>query len=359
MRPLDLSIAEGGLSLGAAYISSVVPAVARHYGLDVDALLAAAGITEEQLQQPDALIPFDRVAVLFLQALQMSGDPAFGLIVGSMVQPRSYQVLGYAILSCDTLGEAIDRLIRYEKLVGKLGESRLVEASDGYRLEWRSPLEGPWSRFLKEAAVSGWITLARQFVEQVPAFEVFFAHACDAEPSRYERVLGTHVHFNADFTGVKFAKAALQTRMTGADAGLRAIMDKQAAALLEEFDSRVNLVSEVRSVLVRVLPDGEPSLESVAQRLSLSERVLQSRLREAGASFTALIDDVRRSLAMLYLQQTNAALIDIAFLLGFSEQSAFSRAFRRWMGESPQAWRRHHQAPHHQTPPNQAPQDQG
>lgn len=343
MRQLDLSIAQGGLSLGAGYVGSVVPEVARHYGLNADDLLAAAGITPEQLQQPDALIPFDRVAMLFLQALQASGDPAFGLIVGSMVQPRSYQVLGYAILSCDTLGEAIDRLIRYEKLVGKLGVTRLVEQAGVCRLEWLSPLEGPWSRFLKEAAIAGWITLARQFVVEVPDFEVFFSHSCDAEPDRYTQMLGAPVHFNASFSGVQLTASALQTRMSGADAGLRAIMDRQAAALLEEFDSRVNLVSEVRSVLVKVLPDGEPSLESVAQRLGLSERVLQSRLRESGASFTALIDDVRRSLATLYLQQTTVTLIDIAFLLGFSEQSAFSRAFRRWTGESPQVWRRQHQ----------------
>lgn len=342
MQRLDLSIAEGGLSLGAAYIRSVVPAIAQHYHLDAQALLAAAGISDEQLQQADALIPFDRVAMLFLQALQQSGDSAFGLMVGSMVQPRSYQVLGYAILSCGTLGEAVDRLIRYEKLVGKLGVTRLVEAGDVCRLEWQSPITGPWSRFLKEAAIAGWITLARQLVVSVPAFEVFFEHACEADAARYEQVLGAPVHFKAAFTGVQLATTALQTPMAGADAGLRAMMDKQAAVLLEEFDSRVNLVNEVRSVLVRVLPDGEPSLETVAERLSMSERVLQSRLRDAGMSFTAVIEDVRRSLATLYLQQTSVALIDIAFLLGFSEQSAFSRAFRRWMGQSPQAWRRQH-----------------
>ena len=147
---------------------------------------------------------------------------------------------------------------------------------------------------------------------------------------------------SAGFSGVEFSHQALQVRMSGADAGLREMMDRQAAALLQEFDSRVNLISEVRSVLARILPDGEPSLERVAQALALSERMLQSRLREAGMTFTAVIDDVRRSLAKLYLQQTSVTLMDIAFLLGFSEQSAFSRAFRRWEGESPQSWRKQH-----------------
>lgn len=340
MQPLDLSIAEGGLSLGAAYVSSVLPAVARHYGLDAEALLATAGITGEQLQAADALIPFDRVAMVFLQALQMTGDPALGLVIGSLVQPRSYQVLGYAVLSCETLGEAIDRLIRYEKLVGKLGETRMIELSDRCRLVWNAPISGPWSRFLNDAAISGWITLARQLVTEAPAFEVFFEHACDTDRSRYETMLGAPVHFNAAFSGVEFGREVLQVRMSGADSGLRGMMDKQAAALLQDFDSRVNLVSEVRSVLVRILPDGEPAMERVAHQLSMSERVLQTRLREVGMTFTAVIEDVRRSLAKLYLQQTTANLVDIAFLLGFSEQSAFSRAFRRWEGESPQHWRK-------------------
>lgn len=340
MQPLDLSIAEGGLSLGAAYVNSVLPAVARHYGLDAEALLAAAGIPGELLQSSEALIPFDRVAMLFLQALQVTGDTALGLVIGSLVQPRSYQVLGYAVLSCETLGEAVDRLIRYEKLVGKLGETRLIDLAGRCRLAWTAPMTGPWSRFLKEAAISGWITLARQLVTETPEFEVFFEHGCDTDASRYEGILGAPVHFNADFSGVEFDSAVLQVRMSGADAGLRGIMDKQAEALLQEFDSRVNLVSEVRSVLVRILPDGEPSMERVAQQLSMSERVLQTRLRDAGMTFTAVIEDVRRSLARLYLRQTTANLVDIAFLLGFSEQSAFSRAFRRWEGESPQHWRK-------------------
>lgn len=340
MQRLDLSIAEGGLSLGAAYVSSVLPMLARHYGLDAEALLVTAGITGEQLQSSDSLIPFDRVAMLFLQALQMTGDPAFGLVVGSLVQPRSYQVLGYAVLSCDTLGEAIDRLIRYEKLVGKLGETHMTEQGDRCRLTWTAPIAGPWSRFLKEAAISGWITLARQLVVETPGFEVFFEHECAADRERYVQVLKAPVHFNAGFSGVEMDRQALQVRMSGADAGLRAMMDKQASALLQEFDSRVNLVSEVRSVLVRILPDGEPTMERVANQLSMSERVLQTRLREMGVTFTALIEDVRRSLARLYLRQSDVTLLDIAFLLGFSEQSAFSRAFRRWEGESPQAWRK-------------------
>lgn len=342
MQPLDLSIAEGGLSLGAAYISSVLPAIARHYGLDAEALLVTAGITGEQLQSTESLIPFDRVATAFLQVLQATADPALGLVIGSLVQPRSYQVLGYAVLSCDTLGEAIDRLIRYERLVGKLGETRLLEIGGRCRLSWRAPISGPWARFLKEAAISGWITLARQLVVEVPPFDVFFDHGCDTEIERYRSILGAPVQFDAGFSGVEFDRQALQVRMSGADAGLRGIMDKQAAVLLQEFDSRVNLVSEVRSVLVRILPDGEPSIERVAQHLSLSERALQSRLREAGLTFTAVIEDVRRSLAKLYLQQTTANLVEVAFLLGFSEQSAFSRAFRRWEGESPQHWRKRH-----------------
>lgn len=342
MQPLDFNFAEGGLSLSAAYVNSVVPALARHYGLNYEALLASAGIASELIHNPDHLIPFDRVAVLFLQAFQASADPAFGLMVGTMVQPRSYQVLGYAVLSCDTLGEAIDRLVRYEKLVGKLGTSKLLAMENSWRLQWACPIDGPWSRLLKEAAISGWITLARQLVENTPAFEVFFEHAPAVDVARYEQVLGAPVHFGAEFTGVQLASHALQTRMSGADAGLRTLMDNQARMLLEEFDSRVNLVSELRSALVKVLPDGEPTLDAVARRLGFSERVLQSRLRDAGMSFSAVVDEVRRSLATLYLQRPEVALVDIAFLLGFSEQSAFSRAFRRWTGTSPQLWRRQH-----------------
>lgn len=337
----DLELTQSAASVSAAYLNSILPALATHYGLSLETLLRNAGLSPHTLQQPHTLVPLFQAGTVFLQILQASGDHGVGLVAGALVQPRSYQVLGYAVLGSSHLGDAIDRLIRYEKLVGKLGSTELIRQGDTCQLRWHCPLQGDWTRYLKEAAISGWITYARSLLPaNVVPSQVCFDHPALIPLARYTDVFQCPVVLNAPWCGVAFPAALLETPITSADPGLRTLMDAQAQQLLQDFDATLNLVNEVRAQIARCLPTGEPTLESVAKRLQLSSRTLQHRLRQNGIAFKALVDDVRRTLALHYLRDERWALVDVAFMLGFSEQSAFSRAFRRWQGQSPQTWRK-------------------
>lgn len=337
----DLELAQSASSLSATYLNSILPGLEQRYGLDRAALLQGSGISEQALADPQYMVPFASVGALFLQILQHSGDLGLGLEVGSLVQPRSYQVLGYAVMSSADLAEAIDRLIRYEKLVGKLGQSQLVAVGEHYRLQWQCPFQGDWTRFLKEAALAGWVTYGRTLLpESVNLIRVCFDHPALLPPERYERVFQCPVQMGADWCGVEFDRALLQQPLAHSDPGLKAMMDDRAEELLREFEQKTNLVNEVRARVADLLPAGEPSLDAVAQRLQLSARALQNRLRQAEVSFKDVVDQVRRILVLGYLRDERLSLLDLAFLLGFSEQSSFSRAFRRWFGESPQQYRK-------------------
>ncbi len=328
------------LSLSSDYLGSILPGVCAHYGLTTETLLMRAGLPADVLERPGDMVSFERVVVLFLNIMNMTRDEALGLVAGSCVQPRSYQVMGYAIMTSQTLGAAIGRLIRYETLVGKLGHTRMLE-QDGYvDLVWHSPLSGAWACYLKEAAIAGWVTFARSLLVSVPDYEVCFDHPQRGDLESYRRILGEKVSFGQPFTGVRLASGALGIAVKSADPGLCAVLDREAQSALGDFDSRINLVNEVRAVIAQCLPEGEPSLEMVATRLALSVRTMQSRLREGGQPFKVLVDDVRRQLAGMYLLREDLSLIDVGFLLGFSEQSAFSRAFRRWYGMAPQQYQK-------------------
>ncbi|MDX1695166.1 MAG: AraC family transcriptional regulator [Ketobacteraceae bacterium] len=341
MPAIDPQYTRSSASLSAAYLQSVLPSLkVRYQQLDMDRLLVQAGIETRQLNDPEYLIPFYRVGGFFLALLQETGDSALGLEIGASVQARSYHVLGYAVLSSNTIGEAIERLIRYEQLAGKLGSTAMIK-SDPVRLTWRCPFEGPWARYVKEAAIAGWVTFGRVLVaDSVRPLGVYFDHELVGDYGRYEAVFGCPVHFNASWTGVTLSPENLEAPIVSADPGLNQLMDHQAIDRLEKFDSRLNLVNEVRAEVARSLPDGEPSLEGVATALGLTVRSLQNRLKDAGLPFKAVVDEVREQLACAYLADDAASLLDIAFLLGFSEQSSFSRAFRRWRGVSPQAFRK-------------------
>jgi len=335
-------------SLSAAYLSSILPAITSAYDLDVWPLLDKSGISKENLAQSDYLISFYQVGAFFLSVFQTCRDEGIGLVVGSAVQAKSYQVLGYAIMSSQNLEEAIDRLIRYEKLVGQLGSTVFVPAGEGgssadfCKLVWECPFDAVWVRFIKEAAIAGWVTYALSQARVKNAeFTVHFDHAASSIPfERYQSVFGDRVVFNSDWCGVAFDKALLTLPFIQADPGLNAMMDRQAGVLLDMFDRKLNLVNSTREQITSRLPNGDPVLDDVAEALSLTARVLQNRLKESGTTFKEVVDDVRKQLSLSYLSEKDVPLIDVAFLLGFSEQSSFSRAFKRWMGISPMEYRK-------------------
>lgn len=341
MPVLDPSLAGSDQSLSAAYVDAVLPDLLAHYGLSRDAILAQAGIDESRFSRSDQLLPLVDVLRLFLVILQACGDTRLGFEIGRRVRPRSYQVLGYVILASSHLGEAVQRLIRFERLSGKLGETHMEHVGDQVRMEWHCPITGEPARYLVEAAITGWVAFIRPLLmEPLAPSAVYFRHSAPEDVGRYERYFQAPVYFNAAFDGVELADSLLSAPLDSADPGLAGMMERQARELLSEFDVNTNLPSAVRAEIYRQLAGGEPSLESVAQGIGLTARGLSKRLVSQSLRFPDMLDSLRQTLAELYLQDESLSLTEIALLLGFAESSSFSRAFRRWRGVSPNQYRR-------------------
>ncbi|MDF1628950.1 MAG: AraC family transcriptional regulator [Alcanivoracaceae bacterium] len=338
--PLNPDIAGTDRSLSVAYLTSILPALATHYELDVSELLAEAGLPADLLGRVDGMLPLVDVMRLFLVLLNRCGDSCMGFEVGRLVRARSYQVLGYVILASADIGEAIDKLIRFEKLSGNLGRAEAQMEDDLLRLVWHCPLAGEPGRYLVEAAITGWVTFARQLIN-VPAapLRVCFRHQKPAETVRYEEYFDCPVEFDASFDGLEVSRALLSLPLRDADPGLSGLMEREASQLMADYDSGTNLIAAVRREIYRLLAEGEPTLEQVASRLQMAERTLQGRLRKQGQGFQEVLDGLRRTLAELYLQDHKLSLTDIGLLLGFAEQSSFTRAFRRWFSLSPVQYR--------------------
>lgn len=341
MNDINLTDTLTGLSLSAGYLESILPELEKRYELDLAGLLSQSGIEQEDFSDPSALIPFYKVAALFMLVFQASKDFSLGLHIGELVQIKSFQVLGYAVYSSSTLREAIDRLVRYERLVGELGRTVLEENGGYLCLKWHCPIESDGYEMVVEAAITGWVVIGTQLVaNSYGDFEVFFAHSGPEDISDYERVYKTRVEFNADFSGVRIKKDLLNLPVTTADPGLKSIIDQHAQTLLTEFSSKMNLLNEVRASVYQSLADGEPAVETIAAKLELTPRALQNRLKSQGVNFTQLVDEVRKLTALQYIKDKSMNLLDIAFLLGFSEQSSFNRAFKRWTEKAPGEYRK-------------------
>lgn len=331
-------------SLSAAWVKDALVTLERLYGIAPARLMAEAGLDPAVLANPSALLPLIDVLRVFVRAFAITRDHAIGVRLGAAVQIRSYPVLGYAIMGSANLGEAIRQLQRYERVVGELGRATLLDdGGDDVFLRWECPIPMPWARYVRDAAVAGWIGVARAVLEGVDApLEAHFEHVplTAAEESVYAEVFRCPVRFGMPMTGVRIPRAWLTLPLKSADPALGELMERHANELLADFGGGINLVSEVRSAIYRRLSGGEPDVESVAGDLGLTGRALQARLRKADLTFSDLVDEVRKSLASVLVGDDGMSLVNVAFLLGFAEQSSFTRAFRRWYGVAPGEYRR-------------------
>jgi AraC-like DNA-binding protein len=166
---------------------------------------------------------------------------------------------------------------------------------------------------------------------------VWFRHAGFGPAEEYRAVLECPVRFQSERSGIVFEDAALDAPRAGSDPRLAGFLQAHAEVLLAKLPDDATFAEQVRAALVAELREGEPDVAKVARRLGTSARSLQRRLQEEGASFRAVVDDARLELSRVYLGEKNLSIADIAYLLGYSDPAAFTRAFKRWTGRSPRA----------------------
>jgi AraC-like DNA-binding protein len=273
------------------------------------------------------------------------GRVAPELGVGACVRPAHVGVLGYLVLASDTLGEAMLAYQRYETLFygARLAEIEVV----GDQAEMRWPRsDNELGQQADGAAIAALVTFMRRQIDRPPPpSSVSFLENVDGETARaYEAFFGCPVTWNRSHIRVRFPLHYLSLPMPRRDPTLRELLDRQARALLRALPEGSGGTSDtdrqLQQVLLKLLSDGEPTLARAASAMHMSPRTLQRRLARHQLGWQQWLDRSREQLAMQYLADPSLTLTDIALLLGFSEQSAFTRAYRRWTGNSPGRERR-------------------
>ncbi len=332
-------------SVSVAYLQGLLDYLARQ-GLESAELLERVQLSPQILAQRDQRIAASTYLELLGHGVRLTGDELMGLHLGEAVRPGYYGVLGYLIMSCATLADALHRQARYAALVGNLGQVDLADEPPRAGLEpqvahsWQ-PLLPQQKRQLSEETLAGWVTFGHWISGlDIPPTEVRFQHAAPADTAEYQRIFRCPVLFDQADNALIFPKRLLATPLGQADAQVRLMLDAYADRLLGEIQQGHSVLDRARLELSRQLPEVGADLQQIAARLALSPRTLQRRLREAGLSFNQLVDETRQQLVLHYLRDPALELAEIAFLVGFSEPGSLARAFRRWTGQSPGEYRR-------------------
>lgn len=244
-------------------------------------------------------------------------------------------LLDYLIVSSASVGQGLDRLARYLRLVNPAIRLVVHEESDPVRVV----VERACAPFDTEMTVAlSVLRFQRETDEQMQAAYASFCHGPD-DVAGYADVLRCPIRVRAAWNGWALSKAAMRTPLRRRDPALRRWLERQAADILARLPANGDVRDEVRSVLSGQLTAGDMRIDVVARRLATTPRTLQRRLSRAGTSFGPLCDDARKQAAHTYLADTTLSIAEVAYLLGYSEPTAFHRAFTRWHGTTPHAFR--------------------
>lgn len=284
-------------------------------------------------------VAVERWAGMLDRASQHLGDPLLGLNLGQTITPRHLGVLGYVLLACHNLAAALERLERYQRLVFDVIPMTSRPGPGWVELVWDSSQFHP-GRLVGENGLTVVTAFCRSMVRTpVSPLLVHFTSPGPADVRPYEDYFRCPVLFGQPEALLRVSLETLALPLKSPDAGLIAVMERHADQLLEQLPQEDAVVEQVRKATAYLLHAGEPDIEAVSAQLCCASRTLQRRLKAAGTGFREELGLVRRELADSYLRDPGLQIVDIALLLGYSEHSAFTRAYREWTGMTPQQGR--------------------
>ncbi len=306
------------------------------HGLDASQCLREAGVPVEKLNDPNGRLSDEAVDAAWLHVQTLITDPCFGLHAHRCWHPSQLGALGYAWLASSTLRNALGRLSRYARTVADRASVTVSDCDRGLRVrldaERQQEKEIP---ALVDATLCMLVDMCRvNYGNVLDPIEVNLRREPPPCAGRYFAYFRSPVNFRAGDNNIVLPSDAMDEPLPGANAVLARMHDQVLTRYLAHLEQS-GIETRVRAQIVEELPTGEVSQQSIAAALAMGERTLQRRLKELGTSFSDLLEDARRELALAYLQDRRMSLLEISYLLGFSDPSSFSRAFRRWTGTAP------------------------
>lgn len=334
----------GRATVSAGYAGNLVHYVVTQ-GIDRTALLARSGIDATLLDDPDNRISLAAYRTLMQAAKAMTGDDALALRLGATQDFKEISVVGLICYAAPTMGEALMELNRYARLAAEVdfpveGGRFQVRPRDGalWLVDTRSDpedfpemTESTWSRFICETA--------RHFPDAPFAKAVHVPHARPPHADVYAQVLNVPVTFGAEMNAIEIDASWLSLPLHNPNRYAFGVLSEHADKLLADLQATTSVRALVEAHLIPVLHKGDVSMDQLARDLGMSRPTLYRRLRAEGVTYEVLVDALRRRMALDYLAGGKTSVNETAYLVGFSDPSSFSRAFKRWTGRSPRGRR--------------------
>ncbi|ATQ41719.1 AraC family transcriptional regulator [Caulobacter mirabilis] len=312
-------------------------------GAEARALGERSGVTAADLSDHDGRLPMARYVALVRAAKDLTGDPALPLRFAEAVDMSEVSIVGLLTNASETMMEAFAQLNRYGRLVAEVdlgAESRFrLDVHDGGF--WMIDTRDEPNAFpeMTETTFARLTCGPRRFLPRPHVLEVHVTHSAPVHRTEYDRIFQCPVRFDSDWNAMRLDPTLTTHRVQLQPRYVFGVLSAHADALMANLEASKSVRGRVESLLMPILHTGQANMDLIARRMGLSRQTLYRKLKAEDATFERVLDDLRRRLALHYLGGKRASVNETAYLVGFSEPAAFSRAFKRWTGDSPRAAR--------------------
>lgn len=308
-------------------------------GVDPDPLMRKLRIDPQKIDDPNARFPYKRIDTLWAEAAALIDDPCFGLKAAIYWHPSHLNALGYAWLSSSSLRTAFRRFSKYMRMLTEGAAFELEEGSDGLSVVLRYNAISRQQPTRTDSAMAMLVAMCRaNYGAEFNPASVSLTHAAPDCSGKFFELFRCPVNFDAPDNQFTLTLESADKHLQSSNPLLSTLHDQYMINYLAQLD-KTNIQERVRAVIIEQLPDGNINDCKVAEALYMNVRTLQRRLQKEQTTFKTQLNSVRQELADRYIRDSSKGLAEISYLLGFSEMSSFSRAFKRWTGETPSHYR--------------------
>ena len=307
-------------------------------GYETAALLSAAGVTAEQLEDPDGRVPCMGIPAVISHAMRTRPVKNLGIKVAAETPIGAFQLLDYLIVTSENVGQGMRQLARYLRLSEAPFSVEIDDTEDPIRVTYLGIQDSFTAEFEIALAI---FHLSREVESGLQPEYVSFTQALD-DVGEAEHLLGCPVRVQMPWLGLALSRQHWGLRLRRRDAALQSVLQRSAKEVAARIPDANDLGADLRRILISRMAQGGSNIESVARSMATSVRSLQRRLAAARTTYQNILDATRSEVAGQYLVDRTLSVSEVGYLLGYSEPAAFHRAFKRWHGSTPQEFRLAH-----------------
>ncbi|MDH5721389.1 MAG: AraC family transcriptional regulator [Spirochaetia bacterium] len=314
----------------------------KSYNIDENRLLKECGMSLTILSSPDNRFSLDQYDRLVKKAVELSGDTFFGLRLGREFDIGTGNIVTYMIRNCSNLRDATKKYIEYQKIVGETYDLSLSTQEENAIISIKAPKEDIIdNRHIFEAILTAIYKTGNEMI--APELKLKEAHFKSPKPpltDEYNKIFNCTLKWKMPEYSIIFDKKFLDVPLKQPNKELLTMLENQARTALRKLKGKETFTEKVTKILSELNFSENLKIEYVAQKIPVSVRTLQLKLKEENTSFQQIVDEIRRQIAISHLKSNTASIKEISYLLGFSEPAAFQKAFKKWSGQAPGRFRK-------------------